>query len=85
MYRKLVEAIVVGLIPIIKTRKIGETDGPRELERQGAFKLAAALLIHPGGDESSIYAKIHHAFRDVCQDWVHSQVGRERIVNAILA
>lgn len=85
IYKKVVEAIVVGLIPIIKTRKVGETDGPRELERQGAFKLAAALLIHPGGTEAAIYDKVYMAFREVHEDWLHTQVARERIVNAILA
>lgn len=88
MYRKLVEAIVEALVPILKKRSPEEAapgNTTADPHRAGALWLAALLLTRPGADATAVRAKLGFAFRDVHYNWPHTKLAEERIVEAIIA
>ncbi len=83
MYRKMVEAVVAGLVLVAKTSfPLSETTYAR---RNGAIRLAAILLARPESNVAAMDAKIKTALQSVGPDFQHTKLAEERIVEEILA
>lgn len=86
LYRKHVEAIVASLMPIVLKRK-RDMNGYELYENYvaGAMAVAAAMLNRPGVSAKAMQKKVSSAFRGVHEDFVHTKLAEEKIVEDLLA
>lgn len=85
IFRKLVEGVVAAVVPLMKKDKPYERATLEVAYRNGILDTVVAVLLIPGIKEKALFEKVKKAFEPVHQDWVHTKLAEERIVDALLA
>lgn len=84
IYRKMVEAVVAASVALLKKDKPYERATLEVAYRNGVLDTVVAMLLLPGMKEKILFEKVKTAFAGVHQDWVHTKLAEERLVDVLL-